>query len=74
MKYFIFLFLLVGCETNVPTKSTTIVIRNVDFEIYEIKGCQYLGHIKGANSDVLTHKGNCKNPIHYENTQNKESR
>ncbi len=33
-------------------------IRNV--RLYVIDSCEYIGHINAFNSDVLTHKGNCK--------------
>lgn len=26
----------------------------------EIDSCEYIGHLSAYNSDVLTHKGNCK--------------
>ena len=32
--------------------------RNV--RLYVIDNCEYIGHINAFNSDVLTHKGNCK--------------
>jgi len=32
---------------------------------YNIDGCEYIGEIGGdGKNDILTHKGNCKNPIH----------
>jgi len=32
---------------------------------YTIDGCQYIGHLGGdPNSNYLSHKGNCTNPIH----------
>lgn len=74
MKYLIFLFLLVSCETNVSKKPSTVIINGVSFSIYEIENCEYLGNDLSHRNAVLTHKGNCKNPIHYENTKNKEGR
>jgi hypothetical protein len=33
---------------------------------YHIDGCDYLGKLNGEPRNFfLTHKGNCKNPIHY---------
>ena len=31
-----------------------------DLKIYTIDSCEYIGKLLGYNSDVLTHKGNCK--------------
>lgn len=33
------------------------------FEVLKIEGCQYF-FWEGAYSTLLTHKGNCTNPIH----------
>lgn len=33
-------------------------IRNI--RLYVIDSCEYIGHINVFNTDVLTHKGNCK--------------
>ena len=33
---------------------------------YHIDGCDYLGKLNGEPRNFfLSHKGNCKNPIHY---------
>lgn len=37
---------------------------NSEIEIREIEGCEYIVSKNGVG-DVLSHKGNCKNPIHY---------
>lgn len=55
-----------GCtESNVKTKSTDIVINNGGgtVEIIEIEGCEYLVSYYDRSRSI-THKGNCKNPIH----------
>ena len=31
-----------------------------DIRLYVIDSCEYIGYINAFNSDVLTHKGNCK--------------
>lgn len=33
-------------------------IRNI--RLYVIDSCEYIGHINAFNSDILTHKGNCR--------------
>ena len=35
-----------------------------EYKIREIDGCEYI-ESRNAYGDVLSHKGNCKNPIHY---------
>jgi hypothetical protein len=59
------LMVLASCEeTNVERKQTPYTIDiNHELEIVEVEGCQYLYGPWGG-STVLTHKGNCKNPIH----------
>lgn len=37
---------------------------NTSLEIYVIDSCEYIGNLQGNRADILTHKGNCKNPIH----------
>jgi len=39
--------------------------------IFKINGCEYIGKIAGGNDDVLTHMGNCHNPIHQYGEVNK---
>lgn len=79
----IFLFLFCACQQKVKieednsTETTTeILIENIktdDVEILEIEGCEYIV-FKSTPSDnsrigygFMSHKGNCKNPIHYHN-------
>lgn len=66
MKYLIIFlsFLFLGCETNIPKKSSGISITGHEFTIYTINKCEYLGYGIGTSGGVLTHKGDCSNPIH----------
>lgn len=66
MKYLIILlsFLFFRCETNVHTEPTNIKVNGASFNIYYIDSCEYLSKSVGANSGLLTHKGDCSNPIH----------
>ena len=57
---------LVSCkEPNVEKKITTYQIDNetIPIQIIIIDSCEYL-YGPWGNATVLTHKGNCKNPIH----------
>jgi len=63
--------LLSSCDrTPVPSKNTgfdypnTLGFGRLELQTYEIDGCEYLGKLDGNKNDVLTHKGNCKNPFH----------
>lgn len=64
--------LLVSCgyKPAVESKPTTYTIEgHFDaIEIVVIDGCQYL-YGPWSSSAVLTHKGNCNNPIHPEHTR-----
>ena len=80
MKKVILITLLIGmissCTTNEErerlerdypivgkiTSADGIGDRNI--RTYLIDSCEYVGYINMTNSDILTHKGNCKNPIH----------
>ncbi len=53
-----------SCTTNVSKKTSEYTINGYDLSIFEIDGCEYVGMSIGWNNGVLTHKGNCKNPIH----------
>jgi hypothetical protein len=58
---------LVSCkEPNVKKTKTTYQIEPdlAMVEIVIIDSCEYL-YAPWGNATVLTHKGNCKNPIHY---------
>lgn len=67
MKKLILMFAvaLVSCETkNVTINKTNTEIEGHTIKIYEIDSCEYVGMSVGKNWGLLTHKGNCKNPIH----------
>ena len=49
-----------SCSQNVKRSSTKYVIDGSKVDEIEIEGCQYLNY-----AHTITHKGNCKNPIHY---------
>lgn len=50
---------------------TKIKSQKEDYTVVEIDGCQYLRMVTNTNSVLLTHKGNCTNPIHYFKTNNR---
>jgi hypothetical protein len=67
-KLFIALTLLTftSCtDSNVETKATTIQVGSYSrpIKIIVIDKCEYLWGDWG-NETVLTHKGNCSNPVH----------
>lgn len=53
-------------QPNVKKQTTTYQIGDElnALEIVTIDGCEYL-YGPWGNATVLTHKGNCKNPIHH---------
>jgi len=61
------LMVLASCEeANVHPKSTKYRIGKVsghEIQVYEFEGCEYF-YFEYDRSASLTHKGNCKNPIH----------
>ena len=70
MKKLLILTLLIGMmcgctESNVKSNQTEYVIINTykPLKIVVIDSCQYLLGDYGS-ATVLTHKGNCNNPIH----------
>lgn len=75
MKYLLFLLLLASCDhkPTVKGKPTTYTLGSnmgaeYRLEVVIIDGCQYL-YGPWGNATVLTHKGNCNNPIHPEHTR-----
>lgn len=44
----------------VERKSIATTIEGINFEIYVIDSCEYIGNISGTSGDMITHKGNCK--------------
>ena len=58
----VFPFILFSCnDINTGTKEANCKINGVPLYIYIIDSCEYIGKIKGVPSDIITHKGNCKN-------------
>jgi hypothetical protein len=76
MKYatIAIIFILSGCSSDYPDKHIEqkhydLYLPNTHSTIteYTIDGCQYLGHLSGdTQTNYLTHKGNCTNPIHQQ--------
>lgn len=57
------LFIMVSC--NSPSNATTKNNGDIEYKIIEIEGCEYIWYKETFESgQTLTHKGNCKNPIH----------
>jgi DNA/RNA endonuclease YhcR with UshA esterase domain len=56
---------MVSCEKNVPSTITSYRLSDGQgtLEIVVVDSCEYL-YGPWGNATVLTHKGNCKNPIH----------
>lgn len=60
-KLLVLSLLLLSCETrNATVETTTTTISGRDIDLYIIDSCEYIGKVTGAQSDFLTHKGNCK--------------
>jgi len=49
--------ILLGCEKDGETISA---INGFNIKTYTIDDCEYIGDVRGYDSDFLTHKGNCK--------------
>ena len=64
---------MVGCtERNAPSQKTKYMINTYNtVEIVVVDSCEYL-YGPWGNATVLTHKGNCSNPIHKHNGGNNE--
>lgn len=59
------LVLVLFASCNIPQgQSTNISIGVSTIKVYNFYGCEYLGKLNDSNSDFLTHKGDCNNPIH----------
>ncbi len=52
------LTILCSCEDNI--KVIDVAGNNREIKYYVIDSCEYIGSLAGANTDILTHKGNCK--------------
>lgn len=68
---FVIITFLCSCKElplkEIESKKTYRLGTNQDLKITEftIDGCEYIGDLSGdSRSHYLTHKGNCKNPIH----------
>jgi len=62
----LFIGIMSGCaETNVEKANTEYVISHLNspLKIVSIDSCQYF-YGEWGNATVLTHKGDCDNPIH----------
>jgi hypothetical protein len=63
----VLILLLVGCVDEPNLKKEKTIYQFGDelnkIEIVTIESCEYL-YGPWGNATVLTHKGNCKNPIH----------
>jgi len=56
---------MTACETrNTTVVHTDVEISGRNIRTYTIDDCEYIGNVYGGHGDFLTHKGNCKNPIH----------
>lgn len=55
----------VGCHQLDPNAVKQSSIGMADINTYIIDSCEYIGDLVGdTRGYFLTHKGNCKNPIH----------
>lgn len=67
IKLLILCILFSSCVKNTTESITELIKFNGDYlQVIEIDSCEYL-YQGGGNAALLTHKGNCKNKIHYEN-------
>ena len=65
----IFLFLICGIFTSSCVRPTTDAAQDKvkHFKVIEYDGCEYITYeviVAHYTRYALTHKGNCKNPIH----------
>lgn len=66
MRYlkYIFLFFIIffiGCDFD----SESVPVKNFSYDIVVIDSCEYIRSYTVYGHYVASHKGNCKNPIHY---------
>lgn len=73
MKKLIFALLIIfitscGNGTSTNPQPTVRVTTENDYtktlQIYKIDGCEYVAYCLSCDNAVLTHKGDCSNPIH----------
>jgi len=68
MKKLMILFLFAICfssckDDTVSTNQIGIIVSGVAVNEFTHDGCEYL-YRRGGHQFGITHKGNCKNPIH----------
>lgn len=58
----LFTLLLFGCTNKSKPKQVQGIYSTpyTELNTYLINGCEYIGKLKGWDTDILTHKGNCK--------------
>lgn len=74
---FHFVFSLAGCGPNLPSDTVHTAIpdtthyveygirrRTGSYCVVAIQGCEYIIFRAATGDPSITHKGNCKNPIH----------
>lgn len=54
------LALMLGCDTTPGYHQ----VNGQPYDTYVVEGCEYFRFSTHMAYSVLTHKGNCKNPIH----------
>jgi hypothetical protein len=59
------LFLLTSCELeqHYESQETIYIVPGMNggnLKIYEFDSCQWVGRLRGATDDVLTHRARCK--------------
>ena len=63
----ILLMLLLNACHHEPSGPEEEIASVPDYTMVEIQGCEYMRFLTTHEFAVLTHKGNCKNPIHCYN-------
>lgn len=62
---------LLGCSPQndpVATADGEAIVFSNEYRTIKIEGCEYI-YMGSTNSQTITHKGNCNNPIHTPNTK-----
>lgn len=66
IKLLILCILFSSCVKETPESTIDLIKFNGNYlQVVKVDSCEYLYGAWG-NATVLTHKGNCKNKIHYE--------
>ena len=65
----LFAALFVGCD--IPKDETRVLLQEDVLHVVEYDGCEYVvwRARNSFNAGAITHKGNCKNPIHTKSRQ-----